>query len=288
LHALLRVLLLREEPDMPYGLVNAGYRCSDVSEDGAPVRSHILFVGGLGQGCPRDFVVGQFQRYGRVVNCELIQKGRAPGMAFVHFENVDCVDRACNAGGMQNLRGKVVEIRRAVPAMQTRPVIPEAKGKGKEVRPDVKGKGKNDGEPCSLREQFLRERQAGAGNKRRKSSSSSSSSSSGKKRKRKKDSPKKNDKPKKRRRSSSSSSSKSGDDGKLAEEPSTSNPEIESAKKNALEKLTALKCLEKEARLKQWRALLREWHPDKNPERVELATAVFQFLQKGRVLLGTD
>jgi len=32
--------------------------------------------------------------------------------------------------------------------------------------------------------------------------------------------------------------------------------------------------------------LLRQWHPDKNPERVEVATAVFQLLQneKRRVL----
>eukprot|EP00439_Symbiodinium_sp_Y106_P040578 s2742_g4.t7 len=31
---------------------------------------------------------------------------------------------------------------------------------------------------------------------------------------------------------------------------------------------------------KAFRKLLREWHPDKNPERVKMATEVFQFLQK--------
>ena len=32
----------------------------------------------------------------------------------------------------------------------------------------------------------------------------------------------------------------------------------------------------------EWRSLLRSWHPDKNPEKAEVATAVFQFLQKAR------
>lgn len=41
----------------------------------------------------------------------------------------------------------------------------------------------------------------------------------------------------------------------------------------------------KEARMKEFRALLREWHPDKNPGKVEAATAVFQFLQKGKLLI---
>jgi len=41
----------------------------------------------------------------------------------------------------------------------------------------------------------------------------------------------------------------------------------------------------KEARMTEFRALLRKWHPDKNPERVEVATSVFQFLQKGKPVL---
>lgn len=74
----------------------------------------------------------------------------------------------------------------------------------------------------------------------------------------------------------------------------------------------------KEARMKEWRELLRQWHPDKNPHRIEahcqgswrvscsqhfvcllfasclwewhsqfwkVATAVFQFLQKGKPML---
>eukprot|EP00927_Polykrikos_kofoidii_P049230 TRINITY_DN4331_c0_g1_i5.p1 TRINITY_DN4331_c0_g1~~TRINITY_DN4331_c0_g1_i5.p1 ORF type:complete len:1022 (-),score=173.36 TRINITY_DN4331_c0_g1_i5:107-3094(-) len=63
-------------------------------------------------------------------------------------------------------------------------------------------------------------------------------------------------------------------------------PEIQQAKKQVLAKLTVMRSLEpKEQRAKAFRELLREWHPDKNPERIEMATAVFQFLQKGKSLL---
>lgn len=58
---------------------------------------------------------------------------------------------------------------------------------------------------------------------------------------------------------------------------------------DALAKLTKLQGVEpKESRAKEWRLLLRNWHPDKNPERVEVATAVFQFLQKGKTLLNLE
>jgi len=63
-------------------------------------------------------------------------------------------------------------------------------------------------------------------------------------------------------------------------------PEIAFAKKQVLAKLTVLKNVEpKEQRAKEFRLLLREWHPDKNQERIDMATAVFQFLQKGKSLL---
>lgn len=65
--------------------------------------------------------------------------------------------------------------------------------------------------------------------------------------------------------------------------------EVEEAKMEALQKLTKLQSVEpKEARAKEWRLLLREWHPDKNPEKKEVATAVFQFLQKGKSLLNLE
>merc|ERR1712039_67227 len=64
--------------------------------------------------------------------------------------------------------------------------------------------------------------------------------------------------------------------------------EVEEAKAGALAELMKVKNLPKDKRLPQWRALLRAWHPDKNPDKVEVATAVFQFLQKGRKLINED
>lgn len=86
-----------------------------------------------------------------------------------------------------------------------------------------------------------------------------------------------------RKRSAGGSGVASG--GKEVEKPKTS-PEIEQAKLEALEKLKSLQGIEsKEARAKEWRALLRVWHPDKNPDKKEVATAVFQFLQKGKTII---
>lgn len=73
----------------------------------------------------------------------------------------------------------------------------------------------------------------------------------------------------------------------LQAKPVSEPPEIAQAKKQVLAKLTMLQNVEpKEQRARQFRELLREWHPDKNPEKIEMATAVFQFLQKGKTLLG--
>mmetsp|Transcript_33584 Transcript_33584/g.62937 ORF Transcript_33584/g.62937 Transcript_33584/m.62937 type:complete len:334 (-) Transcript_33584:62-1063(-) len=131
--------------------------------------------------------------------------------------------------------------------------------------------------------------------RKRKSPSSSSSSSSHKKKKRKKK------KHKKDKRSSSSDSDSSASvrskssaraghselkEDEDPDKPKETNPEIEKAKAEALEKLMKLKEVEpKENRLKEFRILLRKWHPDKNPEQQEVATAVFQFLQKGKLLI---
>lgn len=145
-----------------------------------------------------------------------------------------------------------------------------------------------------------RSRSRGKRRKRDKSSDSSddekSSKSSASRKKGKKE--KKEKKKSKRKRSSSSSgssrSSESSDDCKM-EEPaaaaaalrsSGASSEVDKAKAEALEELLKLKKIqEKEARMSEWRALLRKWHPDKNPERTEVATAVFQFLQKGKAIL---
>lgn len=66
-------------------------------------------------------------------------------------------------------------------------------------------------------------------------------------------------------------------------------PETAHAKTQVLAKLTEIKKVEpKEERAKQFRLLLRKWHPDKNPEHPEMAKAVFQFLQKGKSLLNLE
>eukprot|EP00435_Cladocopium_sp_Y103_P045727 s1416_g13.t1 len=110
----------------------------------------------------------------------------------------------------------------------------------------------------------------------RRSASSSSSSSSAKRRKKKH----KHKKHKKGKSSSSSSSSRSKSSVRSAEgpkddedpdKPKETNPEIEKAKAEALETLMKLKEIEsKENRSKEFRALLRKWHPDKNPDQQEL------------------
>lgn len=133
---------------------------------------------------------------------------------------------------------------------------------------------------------------------RSESSSSSSSSTPEVKRKKKK----KKKKKKKRDRSSSEESSERsessarsrsrsphGTAGGEAPSPPADDAqakEINEAKKEALEKLMALQKIEPmENRIKEWRALLRIWHPDKNPDKKEVATAVFQFLQKGKTIV---
>merc|ERR1712203_214837 len=109
--------------------------------------------------------------------------------------------------------------------------------------------------------------------KNRKRSSSGSSDSSGSKEK------------KKSKQRSISSESKGGAD-EAAANPASSgsgNPEIDAAKAKALEDMIKLRAVQpKETRLSEFRALLRKWHPDKNPDNTEVATAVFQFLQKGK------
>jgi len=66
------------------------------------------------------------------------------------------------------------------------------------------------------------------------------------------------------------------------------NNDVDQAKKEVLEKLTKLRTESRDVRMQQFKQLLLQWHPDKNPTRQEMATAVFQFLQKGKVLLEID
>jgi len=147
------------------------------------------------------------------------------------------------------------------------------------------GKGGGDAGGSRSRSRSRKRRSPSVKRPRSESSDSSSSSSDDKKKR------KRTKKKKKRGRSSDSSDgdSSSSDSGAERAEASTaapSNPEVEKAKAEVLEKLLKLKEIEnREARMKEWRALLRDWHPDKNPDKVEVATAVFQFLQKGKALI---
>jgi hypothetical protein len=64
--------------------------------------------------------------------------------------------------------------------------------------------------------------------------------------------------------------------------------EADKAKADVLQKLLQLKQEPRVARVQKWRALLRAWHPDKNPDNTEVSTSVFQFLQKGKHLIETE
>merc|ERR1712232_1075341 len=131
-------------------------------------------------------------------------------------------------------------------------------------------------------EEFLKSGAGGAGSrrshskrkkkkKRKKSSSSTESSDSRTRRKRKK---------------SSSSESKSDHEADMQKEVGVAaSSEVDKAKAEVLQKLLECKKDPKDARIANWKKLLRSWHPDKNPDKVEVATAVFQFLQKGKSLI---
>mmetsp|Transcript_34631 Transcript_34631/g.62802 ORF Transcript_34631/g.62802 Transcript_34631/m.62802 type:complete len:529 (-) Transcript_34631:46-1632(-) len=97
--------------------------------------------------------------------------------------------------------------------------------------------------------------------------------------------------------SSSSSSSESSESSKasVVKEASKAEPEapapqvdteLDKLKNEALQALLQIRDQPPEQRKKAWKKLLFEWHPDKHPENTENATAVFQFLQKGKGLLG--
>lgn len=274
---------------MPYGVNNAGMRCSDTNDDGTEVHTHIIFLGGLSPGATTVHIKRYFDKFGRIIDCSIVQKGRSPGIGFVHFDANAAVERVVSQGDMHSVGGKMVEVRKAVPLSKVGPVALSGGASDRRRHSPLAGS-------RSFREEFLasRGREPGIGNpgKRKKSSSSSSSSSASRRRRKRR----KQERSKARRSSSSSSSSvvitKGGDRAAAAlalrQEAASTNPEVEKAKQEALERLIALKNLEPEARMKEWRLLLREWHPDKNPERVEVATAVFQFLQKGKAMVESD
>ncbi|CAJ1425160.1 unnamed protein product [Effrenium voratum] len=62
--------------------------------------------------------------------------------------------------------------------------------------------------------------------------------------------------------------------------------EVMVAKTQAVKRLEEIKDMQGSADQKEkaFKKLLRDWHPDKNADRVQVCTAVFQFLQKARHL----
>mmetsp|Transcript_124556 Transcript_124556/g.278533 ORF Transcript_124556/g.278533 Transcript_124556/m.278533 type:complete len:296 (-) Transcript_124556:8-895(-) len=295
---------------MPYGVNIGGMRCSDLNADGTEVQTNKIFVGGLAMATTTEVLKGYFSKFGTVVDCTL-KKDRSTGFGFVHFDGMVPVESVCN-GGMHQVQGKWVEVRKAVPLNQCGPAVPvrnttrappraaSPHGGSRAFRESLLaggGAGRRKARSRSSDRKKGRRRKASSSSSKsstakrkgkRKRSASSSSNSSSKKRTRKK---------KAKIRSSSSSSSveiTAGASGAkaaaaLRSEPEAANPDVAKAKAAILDRLVALKSVEpKEERMKEWRALLREWHPDKNPHRVEVATAVFQFLQKGKMLLEPD
>jgi RNA recognition motif-containing protein len=281
---------------MPYGVHINGYRCSDLNADGTEVKSNIIFAGGLTPSTTKQELSRYFEKYGRIQECAVVQKGRHPGFGFVTFERQSSCDKAV-AAGMHQLFGRWIEVRKAVPESRTGPVVPST-GPSASLRRDWGDRCSwNDGSR-SMREQIMQELKAKGevGKSKRSSSSSSSSStssSSAKKAKKKKK--------QKRRQSARSISSDSssvnvtGGAGTAAritalnKDSGSSDPALDQAKKEGLDRLLQIKGMpNKDDRLKAWRALLRAWHPDKNPERTEVATAVFQFLQKGKPMVDDD
>lgn len=125
----------------------------------------------------------------------------------------------------------------------------------------------------------------------RSSESSRSSRSRSRSRRKKKKKKKKKEKRRKRKSSRSDSSSSSSRSRRGAASAaraagSGDSEAVKRAKTLVLNKLVELQKMEsKEQRMKEFRTLLRRWHPDKNTEDTELATEVFQFIQKGRSLL---
>lgn len=123
-------------------------------------------------------------------------------------------------------------------------------------------------------------RRSSASRSRSTSSSSTTSSTSRSRSRRKKQ------RRKRKQKSASVSSSKSEECRTVGVEESEELTKMKTGVLNELLELKRVKDAGK--RNSEFRKLLRSWHPDKNAERVELATAVFQFIQKGKKLLSDE
>lgn len=270
-----------------------------------------VFVGGLAQTTTTEMLRKYFGVYGIIIDCVLMKDKttqRSRGFGFVQFTHPEAVEKVIANYSNHALDGRWIEVKKAVPEEQmaatpveagqvtrrsfsphagsraVRDALLRGRGPAPSGGDDSKSSSSSRGRTKKKKQGKKRRKKASSGSS---SSTTSSGSKSSKSRKRKK---------RRRTRSSSSSSSvqvtgakqgtaeatqaASGSEGEAAKS------EVEAAKSEALKRLLELKSVEpREARLKEWRALLRTWHPDKNPDRTEVATAVFQFLQKGKSIL---
>lgn len=278
---------------MPYGQFIDKYRCNDILDDGSEVQTNKIFVGDIGFGTPEQVIRKYFSKFGTVEHCT-VKRERAKAHGFIHFSDVSGVEAVWNAGTtMHSVDGRFLEIRKAL-------LKSEAPGT-LEVSSDRHPR--RDRSPKSMREEFVRaamarraKQQKKKGKKKKKARSSSSSSSGSKRRSRSRGQKAPSQKGRRTSRSISCNSTSSSvritagggaaaAAAALAREPASQDPEVEKAKSDMLQRLKSLRSQPREQRLNEWRGLLREWHPDKNPERVVVATAVFQFLQKGKAMI---
>ena len=99
-------------------LFNAIHRISGKVVDVAEVTETKLFVGGLRPQTTKDLVVDYFQRFGTVVNCEVMtdsgKPGNSRGFAFVVFETAEAAGAAL-AEPAHFLDERKVDVRKAEP-----------------------------------------------------------------------------------------------------------------------------------------------------------------------------
>eukprot|EP00397_Hematodinium_sp_SG-2012_P015036 GEMP01015306.1.p1 GENE.GEMP01015306.1~~GEMP01015306.1.p1 ORF type:complete len:631 (+),score=132.82 GEMP01015306.1:217-2109(+) len=73
-----------------------------------------LFIGGISPITTTDVLKDHFSRYGKVVDCVVMQKnGRPRGFGFVTFQESDAADRVVMEP--QILNGRIVDVKRAIP-----------------------------------------------------------------------------------------------------------------------------------------------------------------------------
>jgi len=90
-----------------------GFKCGEIdySEDLWPNK---LFIGGISPFTTADVLKYHFSRYGKVVDCVVMQKnGRPRGFGFVTFQESDAADEVMLEPQM--LDGRIVDVKRAVP-----------------------------------------------------------------------------------------------------------------------------------------------------------------------------